>query len=414
MKRRRIALVVVLVASLLAGPVAAETARERLDSGAAWEEFCDSLKEPGKEILREGLPDSELDRAEGYRFLLQRLSASIDEILDVSTGSPLVTLSSHKVGKWGMDSADAKYAVAYIRGDGLYRFYGTLGNAHHIAFQLATSRGGFEVFGSISREEIPVDASGGFELLLSRERPADWKGAWLELNPRSTELITREYFYDWEHGRTSEFMIERLDGPGNPATISAAEMDTTLSKIPQAFSHYVTKWIPPSLDDRENRVNQLRAPLTSASEGIRGNAYGTGWFRLKPDEALLIELEEPDAHLWSFELGNFWWESLDYVNHASSINGFQAVKSSDGRYRLVIALEDPGVPNWLDPVGHPEGVIVYRYQRAAAENPIPVARLVKRAELAELLPKDTPRVSPKARRAEIRMRQRHAARRWAP
>ena len=56
--------------------------------------------------------------------------------------------------------------------------------------------------------------------------------------------------------------------------------------------------------------------------------------------------------------------------------GFQAVKSSDGRYRLVIALEVPGVPNWLDPAGHAEGVIIYRYQNAPAENPVPVARVV--------------------------------------
>jgi hypothetical protein len=80
----------------------------------------------------------------------------------------------------------------------------------------------------------------------------------------------------------------------------------------------------------------------------------------------------------------------------------------------VIALEDPGVPNWLDPAGHAEGVIIYRYQKAPAENPVPVTRVVPRAQLLDVLPPDTPRVGPEARRAEIRMRQRHAAIRWAP
>ena len=415
MRRVFCALGLLLTASLLANPArSGESARERIDSGAAWEEFCDRLKEPGKEILRQELPDSDLDRAEGYRYVLQRLSTSINEMLDVSTGSPLVTLYSHKVGKFGMDSADAKYSVAYIHGDGTYRVYGTLSNAHHIAFQLVTSRGGYRAFSSINREEMPVDASGGFELLVSRKRPEDWKGAWLQLDPRSTELIFREYFYDWENERISEFMIERLDDPGNAVAIGPVEADALLREITDAFAAYVPKWFPASLNDRNNRVNQLSPPFKSASEGMKDNAYGSGWFRLEPDEALLIELDEPDAHLWSFELGNFWWESLDYVNHTSSLNGFQAVRSSDNRYRLVISLEDPGVPNWLDPVGHPEGVIIYRYQRAAAENPVPSARLVKRTELQDLLPKDTPRVGPDARRAEIEMRQRHAARRWAP
>jgi hypothetical protein len=102
------------------------------------------------------------------------------------------------------------------------------------------------------------------------------------------------------------------------------------------------------------------------------------------------------------------------VDHSSSLNGFQAVKSGDGRYRLVVALEDPGVPNWLDPAGHSEGVIIYRYQKAPDVNPIPVARVVARSKLRETLPADTPRVSAEARKAEIRMRQQHAARRWAP
>ena len=158
----------------------------------------------------------------------------------------------------------------------------------------------------------------------------------------------------------------------------------------------------------------LGPPAKSGSEGLRENAYGSGWFRLGPDEVLLIELEEPTAHLWSFELGNFWWQSIDYVDHSSSLNGFQAVKSGDGRYRLVIALEDPGVPNWLDPAGHSEGVVIYRYQNAPDVNPIPVGRVVSRSRLREALPADTPQVSAEARKAEIRMRQQHVARRWAP
>ena len=33
----------------------------------------------------------------------------------------------------------------------------------------------------------------------------------------------------------------------------------------------------------------------------------------------------------------------------------------DGRFRCVIAHRDPGVPNWLDACGHPEGMIQYRF-----------------------------------------------------
>jgi hypothetical protein len=313
-----------------------------------------------------------------------------------------------------MDSADAKYSTARIDGRGQYRVFGTLGSAHHIAFQLITGRAGYQAFDSISREELAVEPSGEFEILLAATRPKDWKGAWLRLDPRATELLFREYFYDWASERPSQFMIERLDEPGPSAPPGPAATKATLDAIAGVFAATVPKWFEPALDDRRQRVNQLRPPSKSASEGIRENAYGSGWFKLEPDDALLIELDEPDAHLWSFELGNFWWQSIDYVDHTSSLNGFQAVRSSDGRYRLVLSLEDPGVPNWLDPVGHPEGEIIYRYQNAADENPVPTARLVKLSELRGELPPDTPSVTAEERAAQVRMRRRHAAHRWAP
>lgn len=381
---------------------------------AEWNAFCDRLKATGGEILREDLPAGDLDRAEGQRYLLQRLAASIEEALDVESGPPVVSLYSHKLRKFGMDSADAKYSVARVAGDGTYRLSGTLGTAHHIAFQLTTSRSGWQSFESISRDELRAEPSGEFELLISAEKPADWKKAWLRLDPRSTELILREYFYDWENEVPSELRIERLDRTGRSVPVGPAATAALFDTIGDSFAATVPKWFGPSLDDRTRRRNQLGPPAKSASEGLRDNAYGSGWFALEKDEALVIELDEPKAHLWSFELGSFWWQSIDYVEHTSSLNGFQAVKSSDGRYRLVIALEDPGVPNWLDPAGHSEGVIIYRYQLATTQNAIPVARVVPFASLRDHLPADTPRVGPAARAEEIEMRRRHAARRWAP
>jgi hypothetical protein len=125
-----------------------------------------------------------------------------------------------------------------------------------------------------------------------------------------------------ERAEGQRYLLQRLS-----ATIDAA-LDAE-SGPPVAAT--VPKWFGPSLDDRARRVNVLRPPAKSASEGLRENAYGSGWFQLGLGGVLLIELYEPTAHLWSFELGTFWWQSIDYVNHTSSINGFQAVMSSDGR-----------------------------------------------------------------------------------
>ena len=48
--------------------MANNTHLDRLASGAAWDDFCDRLKEAGQTI-RDKSPDDDFDRAEGYRHL---------------------------------------------------------------------------------------------------------------------------------------------------------------------------------------------------------------------------------------------------------------------------------------------------------------------------------------------------------
>ena len=49
----------------------------------------------------------------------------------------------------------------------------------------------------------------------------------------------------------------------------------------------------------------------------------------------------------------------------------------------VISLAPPGLPNWLDPKGHREGTMIFRWSRS--QDPVPeiATRLVARADLPE-------------------------------
>ena len=62
-----------------------------------------------------------------------------------------------------------------------------------------------------------------------------------------------------------------------------------------------------------------------------------GSWKLAPDEALIIEVTPPEGLYWSYSLGNIWWETIDYGNRQSSLNGFQAVVDDDGKVRVVVA-----------------------------------------------------------------------------
>jgi hypothetical protein len=174
-------------------------------------------------------------------------------------------------------------------------------------------------------------------------------------------------------------------------------------------------WLGRSIQTRRFLTNRARnmASEGDGEQGLRDNVYGAGWFEVDEETVLVIEFEEPEALLWSIQVGNYWWESLDYVTGTGSLNGNQAFTNSDGKVRVVIALNDPGVPNWLDTDGHPEGMFIYRFQQAT-KSADPTLRVIPASELRAALPSDTPSVSMEQRAAEIAMRKLHAAQRWAP
>jgi len=56
---------------------------------------------------------------------------------------------------------------------------------------------------------------------------------------------------------------------------------------------------------------------------------------------------------------------------------------------------------------------MYRYQESA-DAPVPQARVVPLARLADALPPGTPRVAPAQRAEELAVRRHHLSRRWSP
>ena len=100
-----------------------------------------------------------------------------------------------------------------------------------------------------------------------------------------------------------------------------------------------------------------------------GLLYGKGHFTLADDQAAILEFRPPECRYWSFQIMNDFWESQEFDLRQTSLNGHQAGLDPDGVFRGVISVNDPGVPNWLDPVGHRNGLICARvlYPRTTPE-----------------------------------------------
>jgi hypothetical protein len=71
----------------------------------------------------------------------------------------------------------------------------------------------------------------------------------------------------------------------------------------------------------------------------------------------------------------------DYVNRQVSLNRVQTVSEPDGSFRLLLAAEDPGLPNWIDTEGRALGTVFFRFFLPEGDIETPVAEVVKLADL---------------------------------
>ena len=105
---------------------------------------------------------------------------------------------------------------------------------------------------------------------------------------------------------------------------------------------------------------QPTSVMEQSTAGMDGLLYGKGHFKIGDDEAAILEFRPPECRYWSFQIMNDFWETQEFDLRQTSLNGHQGRLDPDGVFRGVIAVNDPGVPNWLDPVGHGNGLICAR------------------------------------------------------
>jgi hypothetical protein len=385
---------------------------QRFHSGEAWEAFCERLKAIGPELQRGAAGQPESVQAEGVPYLLGLVASGIQHATQVSDPlAPRFLRNPDSQAKWGAENADNHYLWARVDPAHTYRIVCDRRNAYEILFEAKDGYmqlGDERSFATRSMQDIAVSTDGTFEVIVSAT-PHD--GNWLPLAEDAHYLNVRQYLVDWEVERPATFHIERVGAEGRPpsplSAANAARMLDFAAEWAVQSARFWNEWVDQLRD--AYRPNEI-APAVHFAGGPDDIFYGNDWYRLAEDEALIFECSPPDARYWAVQLCSPWFVTLDYAARQTSLNHHQTRLDADGRMRVVIAHGDPGVPNWLDTAGHPEGMIQYRWIWAR-DNPTPSVRIVKQDAIRAALPEETPRVDPERRRRAIHTRQRHLSRR---
>ncbi|CPR11803.1 hypothetical protein BN971_03092 [Mycobacterium bohemicum DSM 44277] len=420
---------------------------------AAWTDMIDALTRARDAIESPELhapPVTEQSLVDGYRYLLGFLFSGIERGWGEDPDFPYFRRAIQPLDKATIDNADALYLSASIDGEKSYRVRGRLVpkapqyiifEAHSIYAGDTGSLaelipGGRAITGTLDISELDVDADGGFEILLAPRRPPGHDGNFIATTTAdgtasSRFLIARMLFHDWEHEVSPDLHIVQDGKEGaHPPRLGPGDAADNIRRIGTIVENQMTFWnqfydlVLEAHGDKNgdgvtlmprNDLNEPALANLAMGGGQSTNVYSGGVYDLSDDEALLIEVAVPVRPAYmGFHLSNLWGESLDYANHVSSLNGFQSEPDADGTIRYVVAGSDPGVPNWLDTVGHPGGFLALRWTYSAPPAELPKATVtqVPLARVREHLPAGTRVVSADERREQIRIRQEHVQRRY--
>ena len=355
-----------------------------LMSGEAWRSFCAQLAEIGELVLDPDNPASEIDQAEGFRYLTRLLRLGLEQNLEARDPAfPFFYQMSHATAKIGADNPDNVYWNARISGAHQYRI--TVRRGTMAYFSILSNAWRYEEDGTnvgtgkLEDGDIVWGQDGVAEIIASAVPQAS---NWLPLAEDSNTIIVRQSYLDRARERPGEFRIERIGTAAAPPPYDGNSLAAGLNGTAAFVRGIASTFLDWSKLFRQtpNIFPVIDQQMFQKGGGASDIYYAHAYWQLAPDEAWVIEVTPPECLHWNFQLDNWWMESLDYRFLPVTVNKHTAQLEQDGRLVIVAAAQDPGFGNWMDTAGHAEGTALLRWT-GASEHPLPDARVVKLAEI---------------------------------
>ena len=256
--------------------------------------------------------------------------------------------------------------------------------------------------GSLSLNSLVVERDGSFTITVDAS-PANGRPNHLQTDPqaRNASILVRDTLVDWERENPVQLSVTRVAGPPVALVPDDAALARKAAGLTASTAAYYLTWVkngtyagpPNGFTHNFNRV--------SGWGGIK-----QGHYLLQPGEALVVTLDRRNAAYLGFQLSDAWGQGQanDFIARTGSLNAGQAKANKDGTYTFVIAPDDPGVHNWLDTAGLRAGIYAVRWQQLpqgiTLDDAVRDVRVVKAAELKEVLPPETVWVTPQDRKAQ--------------
>ena len=345
-----------------------------MDTSAAhdeWQRLLQTLGAAGDIIVGPLGGKSDRERAEGFRHLLRVLSIASEMLLEKGDPSrPAFTRWMNPNRKMLGDNPRTIYDAAVVAPSYTYRISGQRGTATYLGICVygTAADGSRRIISNIDDVDMGIADDGTFTVTVALDPPD--AGAFLSLDGDATDLMVRQYFTDHTAEEPATYTIETVPDHGPPPPLSEDQVARRL----QAVAAYVHDIVEVEATLSALVASVTPAQLRAGSEFVdsEGNvtdppvdpaviarvmptpaiSYAGSWFdNLRADEIFVVEGAAPTCRYWSIQLLTRWMESGDYEHHPVFLTGRDIRTDHSGHFRVVIAHEDPGVPNWIATTG---------------------------------------------------------------
>ncbi len=353
------------------------------------------------ERLVRGAPfiDSDADLLEGLQYLAGGIAACTHIAFDYDRDHPFLQSGTGPFTKMGLDNPDTLYFGTRVAAGREYVVTGRRGTTTDLSFQL--------LGGEYTDSQVPDSETAFDDRRL--DIAADGSFEWRFTPAANAQLVIREVYNDWSAQR-GFVAIARTDTAGTaPPPLSVELIEKRWAAAGKQLVQRVKTWLQfPQWFYTNIPVNTMVPPRLTPG-GLATQYSSAGHFELTPQQALVITVPVGDAPYFGFQLGSLWYISLDYINHQTSLNGTQAQADPDGKIRIVVSEQSPGVTNWVETTGHRKGFLQFRWQRlsrALTEADGPTVELIGIGDVPDHLPyHEDNRISDQDWRARIALRQ---------
>lgn len=347
----------------------------------SWSAMGEALAFAVSRVVDDPDPRNERESADGHQYVLRVLEAvTQSSLLTFDPERPAFLAMLESVRYLGASGPDIDYDVAMVLPGRRYRVSGVRGGASFV---------GIAVYGHTGeRGASGIVASADVDSLVAPDGSFTFEFE----HPEAARVIVRQYFHDRPTQVRGAWTIEAVGVP--PVPLSPAEARLAVLPTVAGVAGRVANaaqsvrwnlqlnelWTPERRATPNDFVRQTADDIVAAVPNP-DVVYAFSWWRVGEGEALVVDLDPPDAPYWALQVCDRWFQC--FPDRRSNLNDHQVTRRPDGSVRLVLADGDPGVPDWLDTSGHRVGTMFFRWLHADPEV-LPTCRVVAVGDLLAL------------------------------